>query len=228
MKLDEITVAILAGGQGSRLAGVLPEGTPKCMAPIGRGLFLDILLDQLSMWDFRRVHLCLGCGADRVSYAPGFDLRMEITRTTEPKPLGTAGALAFAAEYLRSDPVLVLNGDTLIDATGDDVSALCQIHQVTGQFATVGTASEAWCGLFVLGQRAIREMPKQGSLERWLSDLYDPAHYVHRQTICERFIDIGTPEAYQQADFIARMVSEAELLPELESLRGHKDDCEYF
>ena len=46
---------------------------------------------------------------------------MEIETVVEPSPLGTAGAIRFAPAVMRSDPVLVVNGDSFADTD------LCQV-----------------------------------------------------------------------------------------------------
>jgi mannose-1-phosphate guanylyltransferase len=115
--LSNIDIAILAGGLGTRLSSVLPDA-PKVMAPVGGRPFLAVLLRGLIGQGARRVLLCLGSKAQvvkdylaRHSFPP-----LEIRTVVEARPLGTAGALAFAAAALQSDPVMVLNGDTLIRA----------------------------------------------------------------------------------------------------------------
>ena len=44
----------------------------------------------------------------------------------EPSPLGTAGAIRFARGALRSDPVLIMNGDSFTDA---DLCAFVDHHR---------------------------------------------------------------------------------------------------
>jgi NDP-sugar pyrophosphorylase family protein len=117
MGIADIDIAILAGGMGTRLRDVLPE-TPKILAPILGKAFLEHLLDWLILEGARRVFLCLGYRADDVlaylkarSFAP-----LEIRTLVEPEPLGTGGAIALARPLLNSDPVLVINGDTILDA----------------------------------------------------------------------------------------------------------------
>lgn len=109
-------VAILAGGLGTRISGVLGD-TPKILAPVGGRPFLDHLFDWLSSFGASRIVLCLGHLADKVtahvSETPRDDLRIEWT--IESAPLGTGGALRQASSLLDSDPVLVMNGDTWID-----------------------------------------------------------------------------------------------------------------
>lgn len=112
----EITVAILAGGLGTRLRPVL--GTlPKLLAPLAGRPFLDHLLHWVMPLAPQRILLCLGHGAEQVvDYvqrrpAPAVPL----IPLVEPAPLGTAGALRHAAPYWLQGPLLVMNGDTWVD-----------------------------------------------------------------------------------------------------------------
>jgi mannose-1-phosphate guanylyltransferase len=63
---------------------------------------------------------------------------VEITYVAEPEPLGTAGAIRFAADALGErlgDRFLALNGDVLADL---DLSALLRAHEERGARATIG------------------------------------------------------------------------------------------
>lgn len=128
--LHDIDVAVLAGGLGTRLAGVLAD-RPKILAPVAGRPFLDHLLAWLERFGARRIVLCLGHRADAVlahlaGRPPG---GTEIVSLIEPAPLGTAGALRFARTRLRSDPVLVANGDSFVDA---DLAAFLDSHRRSG------------------------------------------------------------------------------------------------
>lgn len=125
--LASIDVAVLAGGLGTRLRSVLGE-TPKLLAPIGDRPFLEHLLAWLARFGARRIVLCLGFGADPVlaHLAAHPHPGLEIVPSLETEPLGTAGALRLALPHLRSDPVLVMNGDTFVDA---DLGAFVATHR---------------------------------------------------------------------------------------------------
>jgi NDP-sugar pyrophosphorylase family protein len=133
--LADIDVAVLAGGLGTRLRSVLGE-TPKVLAPIAGRPFLDHLLAWLAGFGARRVVLCVGFRAEAVldhiakQPFPG----VEVVTSRETEPLGTAGALRLALPHLRSDPVLVMNGDTFVDA---DLAAFAAVHRARQAAASI-------------------------------------------------------------------------------------------
>jgi len=133
--LAHLDVLVLAGGLGTRMRAVLGD-TPKLLAPVAGRPFLDYLLDRLVRFGARRIVLALGHGADRVldhlarTRRPGLALESVV----EPRPLGTAGAVRFARERLASDPVLVVNGDSIVDA---DLAALAARHAESGAEGTL-------------------------------------------------------------------------------------------
>jgi NDP-sugar pyrophosphorylase family protein len=116
----EVTALILAGGQGTRLRGVLP-GIPKVLAPVGGRPFLSYLLEQLRFAGVRNVVLCTGYRADQVFDAFGTRYKdLELRYSAESRPLGTAGALRFALAEADAETLLVLNGDSYIHCPLDE------------------------------------------------------------------------------------------------------------
>jgi NDP-sugar pyrophosphorylase family protein len=109
MKQNEADVLILCGGLGTRL-GDLSGDLPKPMVMIGDKPFLQLLVEQVLEQKFKRILLCAGHKGNRVrdyfQDFPGIDFSLE------PAPLGTAGALKFAAPRVRSADMLILNGDS--------------------------------------------------------------------------------------------------------------------
>ncbi len=103
---------ILAGGKGTRLAGIVPD-LPKPMAPIAGKPFLEYLLQSLKQNGFTRVILSIGHRAESIrSYFSSHDIGLEITFCEETSPLGTGGAIRAAMKLAQSDSVFVINGDT--------------------------------------------------------------------------------------------------------------------
>lgn len=112
MAASSITVAILAGGLGTRLRAAVAD-KPKVLAPVSGKPFLAYLLDHLDRCGFRRVVLCTGYRHEQVEAEFGASYRdLQIAYSVETAPLGTGGAVRKALDHLQSDPVLVLNGDS--------------------------------------------------------------------------------------------------------------------
>lgn len=132
--LQGVTAAILAGGLGTRLRSVVAD-RPKVLAEVIGRPFLAYLLDQLTVAGIRCVVVCTGHLGAQVQEMFGDaygDLR--VVYSHEPVPLGTAGALRLALPLLRSDPVLIMNGDSHCQI---DLSALWTWHQERAAEASV-------------------------------------------------------------------------------------------
>jgi D-glycero-alpha-D-manno-heptose 1-phosphate guanylyltransferase len=110
----EVTALILAGGQGTRVQGVL-RGIPKVLAPVCGRPFLSYVLDQLHSAGVRDVVLCTGYRADQVFAAFGARYKdLKLRYSCESEPLGTAGALRLAITDVASERCIVLNGDSYV------------------------------------------------------------------------------------------------------------------
>src|ERR1044072_5982018 len=106
---------ILAGGKGTRLRP-LTVYTPKPVVPVLNRPFLLYQIDILRLAGITDITLSLNYQPDRIADILGDGSRygVKLTYTTEPKPLGTAGAYRFAADLI-DQPTVVLNGDILTD-----------------------------------------------------------------------------------------------------------------
>jgi NDP-sugar pyrophosphorylase family protein len=135
--LAALDVFVIAGGLGTRIGSVLGD-TPKLLAPIAGRPYLAHLLDWLRRFGARRVVLGLGHRAQAVVdflERTRTDHRdLDIVTAIEPRPLGTAGAIRFARPQLRSDPVLIMNGDSFADA---DLCAFVDRHHRAKAKATL-------------------------------------------------------------------------------------------
>ncbi len=135
--LATLDVLVIAGGLGTRIQSALGD-TPKLLAPIGGRPYLAYLLDWLRRFGARRVVLGLGHRAQAVidfleRNKSSYD-DFTVATVTEPEPLGTAGAVRFARANLRTDPVLVMNGDSFADA---DLCAFVAHHRRVKAKATL-------------------------------------------------------------------------------------------
>jgi NDP-sugar pyrophosphorylase family protein len=200
------------------------------LAPVAGRAFLDLLLDRLARQGFRRVVLLLGYRADAVQAHLADHRRRDlaIETTVEPSPLGTGGAIRAALPLLRSDPVLVLNGDSVV---GFDAAAFIAAHRVAGAPATLLCAEVADmsryggldvdaagrllrfvekrpeprpglinAGVYLLG-RAFLEALTAGNGSSFERDVLErqPPGALATYRADGPFLDIGTPESLAQA-----------------------------
>jgi NDP-sugar pyrophosphorylase family protein len=116
---------LLAGGKGTRLRP-LTLHTPKPIVPIFDRPFLHYQIDLLrQIPEVDEIILSLNYQPRRVEevFGDGSDLGIRIRYLVEPSPLGTAGAIKYAEQYLN-DSVIVFNGDVLTQVNLAEVIAL--------------------------------------------------------------------------------------------------------
>ena len=225
--LADIDVAVLAGGLGTRIAGVLGD-TPKVLAPVGGRPFLSLLLDRLA--GVRKLVLCLGHLAPKVTeWLAANPPSVPVETVIEPQPLGTAGALRLALPHLGSDPVLVMNGDSVVET---DLGAFVADHRRSGALGSLlavevadgarfgrleigaggrlkrfiekdpSATGPAWIngGVYAFSPALLAQLAQaEGpSLERDFLGVLAPAT-LHVAKRQARFIDIGTPASLAEA-----------------------------
>ena len=123
--LQPYDVVILCGGLGTRLRSLVSD-RPKPMALIHGRPFLELLVDQIVTYGFRRVILCVGYRADSIKAHFASRTDCQIVFSEEPKPMGTAGALRLSIPFLETRTVLVLNGDSYCPI---DAASLIDFHR---------------------------------------------------------------------------------------------------
>jgi mannose-1-phosphate guanylyltransferase len=113
----EITMKaiILAGGEGTRLQP-LTHATPKSMVPVLNRPFLEHTIAHLKKCGIKDIILAISHLPEviRDYFGDGASLGVRLTYTMEDSPLGTAGAVKNAEQYLDGTFV-VLNGDIFND-----------------------------------------------------------------------------------------------------------------
>jgi NDP-sugar pyrophosphorylase family protein len=113
---------LLAGGKGTRLRPLTLK-TPKPVVPIFDRPFLAYQLEALAqISEIDEVILSLNYQPDRIedSLRDDKSFPFRIRYVVEPAPLGTAGAVRYAKQYL-DDSILVFNGDVLAQLDLADV-----------------------------------------------------------------------------------------------------------
>ncbi len=131
---------VLVGGEGTRLRP-LTDSVPKPALTLVDRPFLAYMIEWLGGHGVSEV--VLACGFLPAVLREALDGEEEragvrIRYVTEPEPLGTAGAIRFAADQLGEEldeRFLALNGDVLTDL---DLGALLRVHEEADAEATIG------------------------------------------------------------------------------------------
>lgn len=231
---QDVIPLVLAGGRGTRLAGVRTD-LPKPALPVAGRPFLAWILEQLGVAGFDRAVVSSGHLADVLEreVQPFVPVGMDIRWLVETRPLGTAGGMAFAARGSgwTADRWLVMNGDSClvgdwpagIRATDGGVIVAHRLEDVSRYGAVVvedgrlrGFAEKGRTGPG-LGNAGIYAWPAA-----WLADIAVDSLTSLETDVLPRwleagrrirvieqdgpFIDIGTPESLAAAEeFMTRL-----------------------
>ncbi len=227
--LGNASAAVLAGGLGTRLRPVLAD-CPKILAPVKGKPFLAYLLEHLAGQGLRDVVLCVGYRSEQVEAVFGRSYAgLRVAYSCEHAPLGTAGAVRLALPMLKSEPVLVINGDSFCRP---DLASFFRRHEARRAAATLLLTrvpdtrrygrvqldddglirafaekgehdGPGWinAGVYLLSRQLLAEIPEQTavSLEREIF----PGWLGRGLYGCASespFLDIGTPASYAVAE----------------------------
>jgi dTDP-glucose pyrophosphorylase len=132
---------IMAGGRGSRL-GDLTQDTPKPLMTVAGRSIIDWIILGLVGDGIREVYVSVNYLAEKVEEHLGDGSRLGCTvrylREEPERPLGTAGSLTLlrAERPDLSDPVIVMNGDLMVEFDAND---LLDAHRRTRATVTMAT-----------------------------------------------------------------------------------------
>ena len=229
--LSRITAAILAGGLGTRLKSVVAD-RPKVLAEVNGRPFLSYLLDQLLIAGIEQVVICTGYMANHIEKGFGNSYgHVSLVYSEEKTPLGTAGALKNAEEYLKSDFVLVMNGDSYCDVNISDFWSWHYANRSAGSLLLVklpqanrygsiqtdvnnkiiefkeksalNTVGWISAGIYLLKRELIKSIPgnRAVSIEREMFPLWIKDG-LRGYRHAGVFIDIGVPEDLEKASIL--------------------------
>jgi mannose-1-phosphate guanylyltransferase / phosphomannomutase len=125
---------VMAGGEGSRLRP-LTSGVPKPLVPVVGKPVMEHILRLLRTHGITDVVVTLQYlgSAIRDYFGDGSDFGVDITYVVEDSPLGTAGSVKNAQEYL-DEPFIVISGDALTDI---DLGKVMAYHKEKRASATI-------------------------------------------------------------------------------------------
>jgi D-glycero-alpha-D-manno-heptose 1-phosphate guanylyltransferase len=223
-----IEVVILAGGLGKRLRDIVPD-LPKPLAPIGSKPFISLLFDQLLKAGIDQATLAVGYKNEKVMDTFGHRYKdLALYYVIETELLGTGGAIANALKGKDYEHALIMNGDSFCNISlrgfidwhlkhKNEASLVMSYQEDRERYGGVEYDEETNkitsfiekksnldagyinAGIYLFSKEFIDKFPRGHplSLETQvlsfhLKDLYGWPNKAE-------FIDIGTPNSYDQA-----------------------------
>jgi mannose-1-phosphate guanylyltransferase len=207
---------VLVGGQGTRLRP-LTLSAPKPMLPTAGVPFLTHLFSRVKAAGVRRVVLSTSYQAEvfAARFGTGAELGLELEYVTEQTPLGTGGGIRNVLDRVRSDDVLVFNGDVL---SGVDLRKLMDTHRNGGADVTLHLTR-------VEDPRAFGSVPTDadGRVQAFLEKSPEPVTdqvnagcYVFRRSVLET-IPTGRPVSVERETFPGLLAAGAVVLGYVDS-----------
>lgn len=129
---------IMAGGEGTRLRP-LTSNAPKPMLPIANRPMMEHVVHLLRRHGFDEIVVTVAFLANHIKtyFGDGSEFGVSIRYADEPVPLGTAGSVGNAREFL-DETFLVISGDVLTDI---DLGKVLEFHEQHRSLATIGLTS---------------------------------------------------------------------------------------
>jgi mannose-1-phosphate guanylyltransferase/phosphomannomutase len=133
--MQHTKAVVMAGGEGSRLRPLTLE-RPKPLAPVANRPIMEHILRLLKRQGIHQAAATLYYRADDIerAFGNGSDLGMELVYTREDRPLGTAGSVRLAEDFLGKEPFVIISGDALTDY---DLRPAMEFHRQKGSLATL-------------------------------------------------------------------------------------------
>jgi mannose-1-phosphate guanylyltransferase len=181
---------IMAAGLGTRLRP-LTYVMPKPVAPVLNRPLIVHIAELLAKHGFDEVVVNLSWLPEQIRDAlgDGSEHGLAVTYSEEAEPLGTAGGVGKAREFLsEGESFLVISGDALTDA---DLTGLREAHEANGSIATLSTkrvTDTTQFGVVITDAegriQGFQEKPPQAEA---LSDLANCGIYMFRREIFDYF-----------------------------------------
>jgi mannose-1-phosphate guanylyltransferase len=129
-----VKAIILVGGEGTRLRP-LTYTTVKAMVPVLNKPFIEYVFRYLNSHKIREIILAMGYKPDCITdyFGDASQLGTKLVYSIETEPLGTAGAVKNAEQYI-DDAFFVMNGDIFTDL---NLTEMLRFHENKGAKVTI-------------------------------------------------------------------------------------------
>ncbi|NLH99763.1 MAG: NTP transferase domain-containing protein [Chthonomonadales bacterium] len=203
---------VMAGGEGTRLRP-LTTRRPKPLTPVLNRPVMEYILVSLREAGIKDVVVTVHYMADSIeaAFGDGSDLGVNLIYSVEDTPLGTAGSVKKAEEYLRDDTFIIVSGDALTDARLGDAIAFHRNRQADATLVLAHVPNPLEFGIVVTEPdgriRRFLEKPSWGEV---FSDTVNTGMYVLEPDVLD-YMEPGKPYDWSQ-DIFPRMLADGKAL----------------
>lgn len=169
---------ILAGGRGTRLKPITDE-IPKPLIPVQGKPVLEHCIDLLKKYGITEIIISVGYKADNIKeyFGDGRKFGVNIIYVEEQKPLGTAGPLKLAQEFLK-ETFVMCNADELKNVDLVDMYMLHKENNSLGTIALTTVEDPSSYGVAKLKGNQILDFIEKPSKEEAPSNLISAGLYI--------------------------------------------------
>src|SRR5215472_13221898 len=176
---QRMKAVVMAGGEGSRLRP-LTVTRPKPMVPIVGRPVMEHILNLLKAHGITDVVVTVQYMASAIEdyFGDGSQFGMRINYSREEVPLGTAGSVKNAEEYL-DEPFLVISGDALTDFNLEEIIKFHTERKAMATLMLASVANPLEYGVIITDdQQRIRQFLEKPSWGEVFSDTINTGIYV--------------------------------------------------
>lgn len=180
---------LLVGGKGTRLKP-LTDKTPKALLEVHKKAVTEHIFDLIKKYGIRDVILCVGHLKNKIKdyFGDGSKFGVNITYIEEDEPLGTAGPLKLAGEYLK-ESFIVSNGDELKNI---NIPRMFRLHKRKNALATIALTTvedPSHYGVARLDGSRIIEFVEKPKKEDAPSNLINAGFYILEPEVIDMIPD---------------------------------------
>lgn len=146
---------IISGGWGTRLRP-LTCTIPKSLIPIVNKPVIERQILLLKAAGVTDIILAVSVMADvmEVYFKAGEDLGVNIQYTDEKSPMGTAGSIKLAEDYLKNDNFFMLNGDVILNFDFKQMIKAHEHYKGLGLIATKTVEDPSRYGVLIVDEKS--------------------------------------------------------------------------
>ena len=191
---------ILAGGFGTRLRPLTLD-TPKPVVSLVNRPILAYQIELLKRAGITDIILSLNYQPDKIQavMGDGKQYGVKINYVVEPEPLGTAGAVKFAEQFI-TETTVILNGDNLINLDIAEVTNFHKQHNALATIVSMTMENPLGYGLIEIDKNnhILRFLvkPKAEELEKLAINTVNAGTYVFEPEVLD-FIPVNQPASFE-------------------------------